>query len=317
MAFEPSSRSGAKITYTYTDEAPMLATHAFYPIIKAFCAQAGVDMELKDISVAARVLSHFPDFLKEEQRTDDFLGELGLLAQSGKANIIKLPNVSASLPQLKECIAELQSQGFVLPDYPEEAKTDKEKDIQARYAKVLGSAVNPVLREGNSDRRAAVPVKEYAFKYPHSMGKWVPESKTHVASMSEGDFYSHEKSVCLPEACEARIEMVAEDGSVKVLKEKIALKKGEVLDASYMSCAMLREFFEREIADAKAKDVLFSLHLKATMMKISDPIMFGHCVKAYFKDVFAKYGDTFAKLGVNANNGLGDVYKKIASLPEA
>jgi len=317
MAFQPSSRSGAKITYTYTDEAPMLATHAFYPIIKAFCAQAGVEMELKDISVAGRVLAHFPDYLKEEQRTGDFLAELGLLAQSGKANIIKLPNISASIPQLKECIAELQSQGFAVPDYPEEPKTDKEKDIKARYAKVLGSAVNPVLREGNSDRRAAVPVKEYAFKYPHSMGKWVPESKTHVACMSEGDFYSHEKSICLPEACEARIEMVAEDGSVKILKEKLALQKGEVLDASYMSCAMLREFFEREIADAKAKDVLFSLHLKATMMKISDPIMFGHCVKAYFKDVFAKYEDTFAKLGVNANNGLGDVYKKIASLPEA
>eukprot|EP00931_Biecheleriopsis_adriatica_P099470 TRINITY_DN73_c0_g1_i6.p1 TRINITY_DN73_c0_g1~~TRINITY_DN73_c0_g1_i6.p1 ORF type:complete len:785 (-),score=224.13 TRINITY_DN73_c0_g1_i6:140-2431(-) len=317
MAFAPPARAG-KITYTYTDEAPMLATHAFYPIIKAFCSQANVDMDLKDISVSGRVLAHFSDYLKEEQRVGDYLQELGKMAQNGQANIIKLPNISASIPQLKECIKELQGQGFAIPDYPEEPKDEMEKEIKARYAKVLGSAVNPVLREGNSDRRAAVPVKEYAFKYPHSMGKWVPESKTHVASMKEGDFYAHEKSVTLQEACEARIEMVAaEDGKVTVLKEKLALQAGEVLDASFMNCQLLGEFFEREIADAREKDVLFSLHLKATMMKISDPIMFGHCVKAYFKDVFAKYAETFAKLGVNANNGLGDVYKKIASLPEA
>eukprot|EP00747_Dinoflagellata_sp_TGD_P142620 gnl/TRDRNA2_/TRDRNA2_176270_c0_seq1.p1 gnl/TRDRNA2_/TRDRNA2_176270_c0~~gnl/TRDRNA2_/TRDRNA2_176270_c0_seq1.p1 ORF type:complete len:759 (+),score=227.76 gnl/TRDRNA2_/TRDRNA2_176270_c0_seq1:77-2353(+) len=307
----------AKITYTYTDEAPMLATHAFYPIIRAFCSQTGVDVELKDISVAGRVLGLFPDYLKEEQKVGDILSEVGKLCQMGEANVIKLPNVSASVPQLKECIAELQSQGFALPDYPEDPKDDKEKEIKARYGKVLGSAVNPVLREGNSDRRSAVPVKEYAFKYPHSMGKWVPESKTHVAHMTEGDFFSHEKSVTIPEACDARIEMVAEDGKVTVLKEKIPLQSGEVVDASFMNCKMLREYFEREIENAKKHDILFSLHLKATMMKISDPIMFGHCVKAYYKDVFAKYADTFAKLGVNANNGLGDVYKKIAALPEA
>jgi len=309
--------AAGKITYTYTDEAPMLATHAFYPIIQGFCSQANVAVELKDISVAGRVLAHFPDFLKEDQRAGDYLQELGQLAQSGKANIIKLPNISASIPQLKECIKELQGKGFALPDYPEEPKDEKEKDIKARYAKVLGSAVNPVLREGNSDRRAAVPVKEYAFKYPHSMGKWSSDSKTHVSSMKDGDFYAHEKSVTLTEACEARIEMVAADGTVTILKDKLPLQKGEVLDASFMNCKLLREYFEREVADAREKDVLFSLHLKATMMKVSDPIMFGHCVKAYFKDVFAKYADTFAKLGVNANNGLGDVYKKIASLPEA
>jgi len=307
----------SSIMYTYTDEAPMLATHAFFPIIKAFCSQAGIPVELKDISVAGRVLAQFPDYLTEEQKVADILSELGELAKSGQANIIKLPNVSASIPQLKECIAELQKQGYKLPEYPENPKDEKEKDIKARYAKVLGSAVNPVLREGNSDRRAAVPVKEYAFQYPHSMGKWVPESKTHVASMEDGDFYSHEKSVCIQEACEVRIEMLTATGEVKVLKDKISLKKGEVMDASFMNCQMLREFYEREIEDAKAKGVLFSLHLKATMMKVSDPIMFGHCVKAFYKDVFAKYAATFEKLGVDANNGLGDVYKKIATLPEA
>jgi len=295
----------------------MLATHAFFPIIKAFCSQAGIPMELKDISVAGRVLAQFPDYLTEEQKVGDILSELGELAKSGQANIIKLPNVSASIPQLKECIAELQKQGYKLPEYPESPKDEKEKDIKARYAKVLGSAVNPVLREGNSDRRAAVPVKEYAFQYPHSMGKWAPESKTHVASMEDGDFYSHEKSVCIQEACEVRIEMLTATGEINVLKDKIPLKKGEVMDASFMNCQMLREFYEREIEDAKAKGVLFSLHLKATMMKVTDPIMFGHCVKVFYKDVFAKYAATFEKLGVDANNGLGDVYKKIATLPEA
>merc|ERR1719198_1549118 len=243
--------------------------------------------------------------------------ELGKLAQSGDANIIKLPNISASVPQLKACIAELQAQGYAVPEYPENPKDDKEKDIKARYGKALGSAVNPVLREGNSDRRAAVPVKEYAFRYPHSMGKWLPESKTHVSSMTEGDFYSHEKSVVIQEACVARIELVADDGTTAVLKDKLPLQVGEVLDASFMNCAMLRDFFDRQIDEAKEQGVLFSLHLKATMMKVSDPIMFGHCVKAYFKDVFAKHAATFAQLGVDANNGLGDVYKKIAGLPEA
>ncbi|CAJ1430327.1 unnamed protein product [Effrenium voratum] len=234
-----------------------------------------------------------------------------------EANIIKLPNVSASIPQLKECIAELQAKGYKIPNYPEDPKDDKEKDIKARYAKVLGSAVNPVLREGNSDRRAAVPVKEYAFKYPHSMGKWLTESKTHVSSMEDGDFYSHEKSVIIKEPCEVRIEHLSEEGKVTVLKDKLSLQKDEVLDASFMNCKMLRSFYEEQIADAKERGVLFSLHLKATMMKVSDPIMFGHCVKAFFKDVFAKYADTFEKLGVNANNGLGDLYKKIAALPDA
>jgi isocitrate dehydrogenase len=248
---------------------------------------------------------------------DDILTELGVLAQSGKANIIKLPNVSASIPQLKECIKELQGKGYALPDYPEDPKDDKEKEIKARYAKVLGSAVNPVLREGNSDRRAAVPVKVYANQYPHSMGKWVPESKTSVVCMDDGDFYSHERSVSIDKACEARIELVGDDGSITVLRPKLALQAQEVLDATFLDCSLLCDFYEEAIQKAKADGVLFSLHLKATMMKISDPIMFGHCVKVYFKEVFAKYSETFSKLGVDANNGLGDVYKKIATLPEA
>lgn len=316
------------ITYTYTDEAPMLATHAFYPIIQAFCSQAKIPVQIRDISVAGRLISHFPDYLTPEQKKEsltpetptievDQLAALGEMAKGGKANIIKLPNVSASLPQLKECIAELQGKGYKIPNYPEDPKDEAEKEIKARYAKVLGSAVNPVLREGNSDRRAAVPVKEYAFKYPRSMGKWLPDSKTHVSSMEDGDFFSHEKSVVIGEKCEARIEMLSEDGKVTVLKDKLTLQKDEVLDASFINCKMLRRFFEEQIADAKERGVMFSLHLKATMMKVSDPIMFGHCVKAYFKDVFAKYAETFDKIGVNANNGLGDLYKKIASLPDA
>merc|ERR1719343_1810025 len=276
------------IMYTYTDEAPMLATHAFYPIVKAFCGHAGVAVELKDISVAGRVLAQFPDCLREDQKMDDILGELGKLAQSGQANIIKLPNVSASVPQLKECIKELQGQGFAVPDYPEEPKDDREKGIKASYGKVLGSAVNPVLREGNSDR-----------------------------SMKDGDFYSHERSVSVEAPCTARIELRADDGTTTVLKEKLPLKAGDVVDGTFMDCKELCAFYEGAIQEAQASGVLFSLHLKATMMKVSDPIMFGHCVKVYFKDVFAKHRDTFAKLGVDANNGLGDVYKKIASLPES
>jgi len=269
-------KKAAKVTYTYTDEAPMLATHALFPIIKAFCCHADVPVELKDISVAGRVIAQFPECLTAEQQAGDILSELGRLAQRGEANIIKLPNVSASIPQLKECIRELQSQGYALPEYPEEPKDDKEKDVKARYARVLGSAVNPVLREGNSDRRAAVPVKEYAFRYPHSMGKWDTESKTHVSCMPDGDFYSHEKSVCVAEACEARIELVGQDGTITVLKEVVPLQAGEVVDASFMNCRALCDFFEEQIQDAKARGVLFSLHLKATMMKVSDPIMFGH-----------------------------------------
>lgn len=296
----------------------MLATHAFYPIIKAFCGHANINVELKDISVAGRVLAQFPDHLKADQKADDILMQLGELAQSGQANIIKLPNVSASVPQLKECIKELQGQGFALPDYPEEPKDEKEKDIKARYGKVLGSAVNPVLREGNSDRRAAVPVKEYAFKYPHSMGKWEPTSKTCIRCMTDGDFYSHERSVSVDSTCEARIEHVsAVDGTVTVLRAKMPIQAGEVIDSTYMDCQLLCKFFEDVIQEAKANDVLFSLHMKCTMMKVSDPIIFGHCVKVFYKDVFAKHAETFAKLGVDANNGLGDVYKKIASLPEA
>jgi len=312
-----STSAEPTIVYTYTDEAPMLATHAFYPIVKAFTANAGVGVELRDISVAGRVIAAFPEYLTEAQKMSDALSELGELAKTPEANIIKLPNISASIPQLKECIAELQAQGYKVPAYPEEAKTEEEKAIKARYGKVLGSAVNPVLREGNSDRRAAVPVKEYAKRYPHSMGKWVSSSKTHVASMSEGDFYANEKSVCIDAPCAARIEFVAKDGTTKVLKESVPLKAGEVLDATFMNCKLLQSFFDREIQDAKSKGVLFSLHLKATMMKVSDPIMFGHCVKAFYKDVFARYRQTFESIGVDPNNGLGDVYKKIKSLPQA
>lgn len=295
----------------------MLATHAFFPIIQAFCKHCNVDVELKDISVAGRLLAYFSDYLTADQKMDDILAQLGVLAQSGQANIIKLPNVSASIPQLKECIKELQSQGFAVPEYPEEPKDEKEKEIKARYGKVIGSAVNPVLREGNSDRRAAVPVKEYAFQYPHSMGKWSEDSKTCVMCMKDGDYYSHERSVCIKEDCDVRIEFLSDDGTLTVMREKIPLKKDDVVDATYINSQLLCEFYESAIQEAKKQGVLFSLHLKSTMMKISDPIMFGHCVKVFFKDVFAKYKETFAKIGVDANNGLSDVYKKIATLPEA
>lgn len=303
-----------KLTYTFTDEAPMLATHAFFPIVKSFCHTADVDLELKDISVAARTLAQFPDRLKPEQREPDTLAELGTLCQGGNAMIIKLPNVSASVPQLKECIKELQGQGYDLPDYPENPKDDAEKAIKDKYSKALGSAVNPVLREGNSDRRSAVPVKEFAYNFPHKMGSWA-NSKTSIKCMADGDFYSHEKSVVVPEACSMRIEHVDDEGNVTVLKDKVPLKAGEVVDGSYMSVSALSAFYEEAIQEAKADNVLFSLHLKATMMKVSDPVMFGHCVRVYYKDVFAKYKDTFEKLKVDANNGLGDIYKKISSLP--
>jgi len=308
--------AGTTISYTYTDEAPMLATHAFYPIVEAFLKTAGVALEMKDISVAARVLAHFPE--KLSQPVPDDLAGLGELCKSGKAMIIKLPNISASVPQLKECIKELQGKGFMVPDYPEDAKTDEDKAIKATYAKVLGSAVNPVLREGNSDRRAAVPVKEFAHKFPHRMGAW-SGSKTCIRSMHDGDFYAHEKSVVIVEGsdgkCDLRIEFVGEDGKVEVLKEEVKLKPGEVVDGTYMNVELLEEFYENCIQEAKEKDILFSLHLKATMMKVSDPVMFGHCVKVYFKDVFAKYKDTFDRLGVDPNNGLGDLYKKISQAP--
>jgi len=309
----------AKINYTYTDEAPMLATYSFLPIIRAFLAESGVTVENSDISVAGRVIANFPEKLKPGQKIPDILTQLGELSKTPDANIIKLPNISASIPQLKECIAELKAQGYDLPEYPEDPKTDEEKEVKAKYAKVLGSAVNPVLREGNSDRRVASAVKKHAQRTPPpvSMKAWSGDSKTHVASMSKGDFFSNEKSVRMEEACTVKVELAKADGSTQVLKEKIALQAGEVLDATFMSKAALREFLEGEMQDAKAKGILFSLHMKATMMKISDPIIFGHCVTVYYKEVFAKHAATFEKLGVNANNGLGDVYDKIASLPEA
>jgi len=308
--------SKAKIIYTITDEAPMLATHSLLPIVEAFTGAAGVKVETRDISLAGRIIAHFPEYLSEEQRIGDHLAELGAMAQTPEANIIKLPNISASIPQLGAAIKELQSQGYKLPDYPSDPKTDEEKEIKARYAKVLGSAVNPVLREGNSDRRAPKPVKEYAKKNPHSMGAWSADSKSHVACMSEKDFYGSEKSLTLSKPTVARIEHVAKDGTVTVLKDKLPLLEGEIIDAAVMSKDALRSFLAEQVEDAKTKDVLFSLHMKATMMKVSDPIIFGHCVEVFYKEIFEKYADDFKQAGVNANNGVGDVYNKIASLPE-
>eukprot|EP00448_Togula_jolla_P015865 CAMPEP_0170592784 /NCGR_PEP_ID=MMETSP0224-20130122/13104_1 /TAXON_ID=285029 /ORGANISM="Togula jolla, Strain CCCM 725" /LENGTH=1168 /DNA_ID=CAMNT_0010916703 /DNA_START=57 /DNA_END=3563 /DNA_ORIENTATION=- len=307
--------SGVKVMYTLTDEAPMLATYALLPIIQSFVRKSGIEIELKDISVAGRVLAAFPDRLTADQVVGDGLFELGELAKTPQANIVKLPNVSASIPQLQACIAELQSQGYNVPNYPQDAKSAEDKDIKEKYSKILGSAVNPVLREGNSDRRAAGPVKEYAKRHPHSMGKWSPSSKTHVASMSEGDFYGSEKSVVVEQNCEVRIEHVSE-GVATVLKPKTALLPGETIDASFMSKKALRSFLAKEIEDAKAKDVLFSVHLKATMMKISDPIMFGHVVQVFFDGLWEKHGETFASLGINPTNGFGDVMSKITKLPE-
>ncbi len=303
------------IIYTITDEAPALATYSLLPIVQAFARAAGIDVITKDISLAGRIIANFPDALTAEQRQSDALAELGELAQTPEANIIKLPNISASIPQLQAAIKELQAHGYAVPDYPEDAKSDEEKAIKARYAKVLGSAVNPVLREGNSDRRVAAPVKEYARKNPHSMGKWSPDSKSHVAHMQDGDFYSSEKSAVMAAADSVRIEFVGKDGAVKVLKEKTALQAGEIIDASVMRCAALRRFFAEQIADAARTGVLLSLHLKATMMKVSDPIMFGHAVTVYFEDVFNKHAAVFAQLGVDPANGLGDVYEKIKKLP--
>jgi len=307
--------ANVQVQWTYTDEAPMLATHSLYPICKAFSKSSGVDLTMSDISVAGRVLAQF-DNVKGAEKFPDELTNLGELAKTPKANIIKLPNISASIPQLKECIAELKSKGYNVPEFPEDPKTAEEKTIREKYNKVLGSAVNPVLREGNSDRRAAVPVKNYAKKYPHKMGPWKQDSKAHVSHMQEGDFFGSEQSVTMEAADSVRIEHVAKDGKTTVLKEKVALEVGEILDASCMNVRLLRDFFAQEIADAKAKGVLFSLHLKATMMKVSDPIMFGHCVKVFFKNVFDKHASTFAEVGANANNGFGDVLNKIQKLPE-
>lgn len=302
----------SKIFYTITDEAPMLATHSLLPIVQAFTAPAGIEVETRDISLAGRILANFPEHLTDSQKVGDALTELGNLATTPEANIIKLPNISASVPQLKAAIKELQSQGYNIPDFPEDAKTDEEKAVKAKYAKVLGSAVNPVLREGNSDRRAPRAVKNYAKAHPHSMGKWSADSKTHVASMSEGDFYGSEKSVTITEATDVRIEFTANDGTVTVLKDKTALKAGEVIDTSALSLNKLKSFIAEQVASAKQQGVLFSVHLKATMMKVSDPIIFGAVVEVFFKDVFEKYASLFAELGVDTRNGLGDVYAKIA-----
>ena len=306
----------SKILYTITDEAPMLATFSFLPIVKAFTAPAGVEVETRDISLAARIISNLSEFLKDEQKVSDDLSELGALAVKPEANIIKLPNISASVPQLVAAIKELQDKGYALPDYPQDAKTDAEKDIKAKYAKVLGSAVNPVLREGNSDRRAPKAVKNYARKNPHSMGAWSASSASHVASMSQGDFYGSEKSVTVKDASDVKIEFVTADGTATVLKASTPLKAGEIIDTAVMSLSALKTFIAAEIEDAKAKNVLFSVHLKATMMKVSDPIMFGAIVDVYYKEVFEKYAALFAELGVNTKNGLGDVYAKIAGHPQ-
>ncbi|MCP5357316.1 MAG: NADP-dependent isocitrate dehydrogenase [Pseudomonadales bacterium] len=305
------------IIYTITDEAPALATYSLLPIIQTFAGPAGINVTTKDISLAGRIIANFPESLTEAQRQSDALAELGELAKTPDANIIKLPNISASIPQLQAAIKELQSHGYAVPDYPAEPKNDAEKDAKARYAKVLGSAVNPVLREGNSDRRVAAPVKEYARKNPHSMGKWTADSKSHVAHMNDGDFYSSEKSWVAEKAGSVKIEFVGDDGESVVLKEKTPLQAGEVIDAAVMSSKALRAFFAAQIEDAKASGVLLSLHLKATMMKVSDPIMFGAAVSVYYKDVFDKYAAVFKELGVDPNNGIGDVYAKIKSLPDA
>ncbi|WP_448635831.1 NADP-dependent isocitrate dehydrogenase [Pedobacter panaciterrae] len=306
----------SKIIYTKTDEAPMLATYSLLPIVQAFTASAGIDVETRDISLAGRILANFPEFLKEDQKVGDALTELGQLATTPEANIIKLPNISASIPQLVGAITELQSQGFAIPNYPDNAQTEEEKAIKAKYAKVLGSAVNPVLREGNSDRRAPKAVKNYAKANPHSMGAWSADSKTQVVSMSEGDFYGSEKSVTLTEASQFKIEFVDTNGSVTELKGLSPLKAGEVIDSSAMSLSALKSFVAKAIEEAKAAGVLLSAHLKATMMKVSDPIIFGAIVEVYFADVFAKYADLFKELNVDTRNGLGDVYAKIAGNPK-
>jgi isocitrate dehydrogenase len=306
----------SKIIYTFTDEAPALATYSFLPIVQAFTKAANVSIETSDISLAGRIIAAFPERLTPAQQQPDDLAILGELAKTPEANIIKLPNISASTPQLTAAISELQSQGYNLPDYPAQPQNETETAIKARYAKILGSAVNPVLREGNSDRRVAAAVKQYAQKNPHRVGAWTQDSKTHVAHMESGDFYGSEQSVVIQDAGTVKIELVAADGSVTVLKEKTAVTAGEIIDASVMSVKVLRAFYDQEIQAAKSENILLSLHVKATMMKISDPILFGHAVKVYYQDVFAKYADTFDRLGVNANNGIGDVYAKIQSLPD-
>ncbi|MEM9730975.1 MAG: NADP-dependent isocitrate dehydrogenase [Myxococcota bacterium] len=303
------------ILYTKTDEAPLLATYSLLPILRAFAKPANVEVELRDISLAGRILASFPEALTDEQRTDDALAELGRLAKTPAANIIKLPNISASVPQMKAAVAELQRKGYAIPDYPEEPETDEERAVADRYAKVKGSAVNPVLREGNSDRRAPKAVKEYARANPHSMGAWAPDSKTHVATMSSGDFRHNEKSVTVPSATTVRIEHVDEQGNTTVLKDGLALLEGEILDATFMSKDALLTFLREQVRDAAGLGVLFSLHMKATMMKVSDPIIFGHAVRVFFADVFDKHADTFDRLGVDPNHGFGELLARVATLP--
>ena len=310
------SNNQSKIFYTKTDEAPALATHSLLSVIKAFTSTAGVEVELKDISLAARILANFPEYLKEDQRVEDSLTLLGQLAKQPEANIIKLPNISASIPQLKAAIIELQNNGYDLPSYPEEPQNDEEIIIKATYDKIKGSAVNPVLREGNSDRRAPKAVKNYAKKNPHSMGGWQMTSKTHVTSMPEGDFYGSEKSLIIDKNKTVSIEFISLNGDRSILKSELKLEIGEIIDVAVMSMSRLKEFLEKEIIDAKEKDVLFSLHLKATMMKVSDPIIFGTAVKVFYKEIFEKHQDLFDKIGVDQNNGIGDVYNKIESLSD-
>ncbi|MCM2577131.1 NADP-dependent isocitrate dehydrogenase [Streptomyces meridianus] len=304
------------IIYTQTDEAPALATYSFLPVVKAYASTAGVGVEYRDISLAGRIIAQFPEHLQEGQRIDDELAALGELAKRPEANIIKLPNISASTPQLKAAIAELQQQGYALPDYPDDPKTDEERDVRARYDKVKGSAVNPVLREGNSDRRAPASVKNYARSYPHRMGAWTPDSKTNVTHMTGDDFRSTEKSVVIEQDDSLRIELAGDDGSTTVLRESVPVLAGEVVDASVMRVAVLREFLKEQVARAKAEGVLFSVHLKATMMKVSDPIIFGHVVRAFFPKTFAEYGDALATAGLTPNDGLGGILKGLDSLPE-
>ncbi|SFD38242.1 NADP-dependent isocitrate dehydrogenase [Algibacter pectinivorans] len=306
----------SKIIYTKTDEAPALATRSLLPIVQAFAKSSGINIETKDISLAARILAVFPDFLNEDQRVPDDLAILGDLAKKPEANIIKLPNISASIPQLKAAIKELQDKGFNIPDYPNEANTDAEKDIKSRYDKIKGSAVNPVLREGNSDRRAPKAVKNYAKRNPHSMGAWTSDSKTHVATMSEGDFAHNEKSVTLNDATSITIEHTDAKGNTTVLKDSFTLLKGEIIDATVMNKKALLNFLEEQVEDALDKGVLFSLHMKATMMKVSDPIIFGHAVRVFFKDLFEKHGKTFDEIGVDVNNGFGNLLEKLSDLPE-
>ncbi|MCY4612328.1 MAG: NADP-dependent isocitrate dehydrogenase [Nitrospira sp.] len=305
------------IIYTKVDEAPELASGSFLPVIQAFANTAGVNVGRKDISLAGRIIAQFPDSLKPDQRQPDDLALLGEMVETPDANVIKLPNISASIPQIKGAVAELQSQGYAIPDYPEDPKTDEEKNIKAKFDKVKGSAVNPVLRQGNSDRRASTSVKQYAQNNPHKMGAWGKDSRTHVAHMSGGDFFANEKSTTITEntAGKGRIEFVGADGSTTVLKDSVTLDKGDVVDATKMSAGTLRQFFKEQIEDAKQSGILLSLHMKATMMKVSDPIIFGHCVSVYFEDVFKKHEKVFAELGVNPNNGVGDVYAKIGTLP--